>query len=90
MRSAKGRHCGQVLVENGDLVAQPGVGQFVKRARFGQQLRSGRAAVPAQTEVRLGGKRGSGPNGVRGRGHYRRVPAGREHEWAESVWEGSW
>jgi dihydropyrimidinase len=29
---------GQVLVENGELVAQPGVGQFVKRARFGEQL----------------------------------------------------
>jgi dihydropyrimidinase len=27
---------GQVLVENGDLLAQPGVGQFVKRARFGE------------------------------------------------------
>jgi dihydropyrimidinase len=38
---------GQVLVENGDLVAQPGVGQFVKRARFGEQLGSSRAAVPA-------------------------------------------
>jgi dihydropyrimidinase len=38
---------GQVLVENGDLVAQPGVGQFVKRARFGEQLGSGRTAVPA-------------------------------------------
>jgi dihydropyrimidinase len=29
---------GKVLVENGDLVAQPGVGQFVKRARFGEEL----------------------------------------------------
>jgi dihydropyrimidinase len=38
---------GQVLVENGDLVAQPGVGQFVKRARFGEQLATGRLAVPA-------------------------------------------
>jgi len=26
---------------------QPGVGQFVKRARFGEQLGSNRAAVPA-------------------------------------------
>jgi dihydropyrimidinase len=38
---------GQVLVENGDLVAQPGVGQFVKRARFGEQLGSSHTAVPA-------------------------------------------
>jgi dihydropyrimidinase len=30
---------GQVLVENGDLVAQPGVGQYVKRARFGEELK---------------------------------------------------
>jgi len=29
---------GQVLVENDRLVARPGVGQFVKRARFGEQL----------------------------------------------------
>jgi hypothetical protein len=28
-----------VLVENGDLVAQPGVGQYVKRARFGEELK---------------------------------------------------
>ena len=38
---------GQVLVENGDLVAQPGVGQFVKRARFGEQLGASRTAVSA-------------------------------------------
>jgi dihydropyrimidinase len=38
---------GQVLVENGGLVAQPGVGQFVKRARFGEQLATSRSAVPA-------------------------------------------
>jgi dihydropyrimidinase len=35
---------GQVLVENDELVAEPGVGQFVKRARFGQELKS---AAPA-------------------------------------------
>jgi dihydropyrimidinase len=29
---------GNVIVENGDLVAEPGVGQFVKRARFGEEL----------------------------------------------------
>ena len=34
---------GQVLVEGDQLVAQPGVGQFVKRARFGEELR---AAAP--------------------------------------------
>jgi dihydropyrimidinase len=29
---------GNVLVEGGELVAEPGIGQFVKRARFGEQL----------------------------------------------------
>ncbi|MBX5473436.1 MAG: dihydropyrimidinase [Thermoleophilia bacterium] len=29
---------GRVLVENGELVASPGVGRFVRRARFGEQL----------------------------------------------------
>ena len=29
---------GNMLVENGDLVAEPGVGQFVERAAFGQEL----------------------------------------------------
>jgi dihydropyrimidinase len=37
---------GKVLVENGDLVAQPGVGRFVKRARFGEEL-SPKRPVPA-------------------------------------------
>ncbi len=36
---------GQVLVEDGELVASPGVGQFVARAKFGDELKS--AAVPA-------------------------------------------
>jgi dihydropyrimidinase len=36
---------GQVLVENDRLVASPGVGQFVKRARFGEELRRTSAAV---------------------------------------------
>ena len=30
---------GNVLVEDGELVAQPGIGQFVERARFGEELR---------------------------------------------------
>ena len=30
---------GNVLVEEGELVAQPGVGQFVARAKFGEELR---------------------------------------------------
>jgi dihydropyrimidinase len=30
---------GQVLVENGELVASPGVGQFVARAKFGEELK---------------------------------------------------
>ena len=29
---------GQVIVENDELVAEPGAGQFVKRARFGEEL----------------------------------------------------
>jgi ABC-type nitrate/sulfonate/bicarbonate transport system permease component len=36
---------GHVLVENDELVASPGIGQFVKRARFGEELRPERAAV---------------------------------------------
>ncbi len=29
---------GNVLVENGELVARPGIGQFVRRAKFGEEL----------------------------------------------------
>ncbi len=36
---------GQTLVEGGELVAKPGVGQFVRRARFGEQLSPATAAV---------------------------------------------
>jgi dihydropyrimidinase len=36
---------GNVLVENDELVATPGIGQFVKRARFGEELASSRAAI---------------------------------------------
>jgi dihydropyrimidinase len=32
---------GRVLVENDELVAQPGIGEFVRRARFGEELRAG-------------------------------------------------
>jgi len=39
---------GQVIVENDELVGQPGMGQFVKRARFGEELLpAGREAVLA-------------------------------------------
>src|SRR4051794_25267311 len=31
---------GHVVVEDGELVAQPGIGQFVERARFGEELRA--------------------------------------------------
>jgi dihydropyrimidinase len=31
---------GQVLVEDGELVAAPGVGQFVRRAKFGEELKA--------------------------------------------------
>jgi hypothetical protein len=29
---------GNVIVEGGELVAEPGIGQFVQRARFGEEL----------------------------------------------------
>jgi dihydropyrimidinase len=38
---------GQVIVENDELVGEPGMGQFVKRARFGEEL------LPAGTEAAL-------------------------------------
>ena len=38
---------GQVLVEDDELVAQPGVGQFVKRARFGEELKGAGQPVTA-------------------------------------------
>src|SRR5436190_9504726 len=34
---------GHVLVENGELAAAPGIGRFVKRARFGEELKRARA-----------------------------------------------
>jgi dihydropyrimidinase len=36
---------GNVLVENGELVASPGIGQFIARAKFGEQLAAGRAVA---------------------------------------------
>jgi dihydropyrimidinase len=36
---------GHTLVEGGELVARPGIGQFVRRARFGEQLSPAPAAV---------------------------------------------
>jgi dihydropyrimidinase len=38
---------GNVLVENDQLVAEPGVGQFVRRARFGEQLAPAGATAAA-------------------------------------------
>ena len=39
---------GNVLVENDELVAKPGIGQYVKRAKFGQELApSGASTVAA-------------------------------------------
>jgi dihydropyrimidinase len=38
---------GNVLVENDELVARPGIGQFVRRARFGEQLAPAGGAVAA-------------------------------------------
>ena len=37
---------GNVLVEDGDLVGTPGIGRFVRRARFGEPLETG-AAIPS-------------------------------------------
>jgi dihydropyrimidinase len=37
---------GNVLVENDELIASPGIGQFVRRAKFGHELKGG-AAVAA-------------------------------------------
>jgi dihydropyrimidinase len=39
---------GTVLVEDGELVATPGIGRFVRRARFGEPLETG-AAVPLRS-----------------------------------------
>jgi dihydropyrimidinase len=36
---------GNVIVDNDELVASPGIGQFIRRARFGEELRPTRAAV---------------------------------------------
>ena len=30
---------GNVLVENDELVARPGIGEFIKRAKFGEELK---------------------------------------------------
>jgi dihydropyrimidinase len=38
---------GNILVENDELVASPGIGQFVRRAQFGEELAQSRAASPA-------------------------------------------
>ena len=38
---------GNVLFENDEVVAQPGIGQFVARARFGEELRPAPASAPA-------------------------------------------
>jgi dihydropyrimidinase len=38
---------GQVIVDGGELVGKPGVGEFVPRARFGERLASARVAEPA-------------------------------------------
>jgi dihydropyrimidinase len=38
---------GNVLVERGEVVAKPGIGQFVRRAKFGEQLAATGAEAPA-------------------------------------------
>jgi dihydropyrimidinase len=36
---------GNVLVENDELVASPGIGQYVARAKFGQELKAATAVA---------------------------------------------
>jgi dihydropyrimidinase len=36
---------GHILVENDELVARPGIGQYVARAKFGEELRAARTAA---------------------------------------------
>jgi dihydropyrimidinase len=36
---------GQVLVEDGELIASPGIGQFVRRAKFGEELKPAAAVA---------------------------------------------
>jgi len=38
---------GNVIVEGGEVVGKPGIGQFVKRARFGEPLAATGARAPA-------------------------------------------
>jgi hypothetical protein len=38
---------GNVIVDGGELVASPGIGRFVARAKFGEELPSTRSAVTA-------------------------------------------
>ncbi len=38
---------GNVIVDGGEVVAKPGVGQFVRRAKFGEQLATAGAEAPA-------------------------------------------
>jgi len=38
---------GQVLVDGDELVAEPGIGQFVRRAKFGEELRGARVELTA-------------------------------------------
>ncbi len=38
---------GNVIVDGGEVVAEPGIGQFVRRARFGENLAAAGAEAPA-------------------------------------------
>ena len=38
---------GNVIVDGGEVVGKPGVGQFVRRAKFGEQLAAAGAEAPA-------------------------------------------
>ena len=67
---------GQVIVENDELVAEPGAGQFVKRARFGEQLDLGGGGHGVSDKEAQRGLR----EGRAGRERHARLPAGRSRD----------
>ena len=62
---------GQVIVEGDELVAEPGAGQFVKRARFGEELLAQQGGAGM---MRRAAKRGLRARGARGERHARLAP----------------
>ena len=52
---------GNVLVENDELVASPGIGQFVKRAKFGEELQPADAPSLASASAGSRGRPSTSP-----------------------------